>query len=115
VPQSGWIQVDSFTTWFTESSISTVKHSLAVPEWSSSWKGRNSDVKIWPTLMGFQWCLLPHCTHRKHAFRCSFVLYFKASYAQKIDNRLKTHPQRVVPGYQVASLMRKAWQRPQQG
>jgi hypothetical protein len=101
-PQVGWIQVYTLTNWFTESSIRTVKPSLAAPEWSSSWKGRNTDVTdLAQAFSG----LLPHYTHSEHAFRCSFVLRLNASYAQRIDNWLKIHTGRLMPGYQVASLI----------
>jgi hypothetical protein len=80
--KSGWIQVDSFTKWFTGSFIATVKPSPADPVvlvldgyYSHT---RNIDVIDLARPNGVSVvCLPPHCTHRKQPLDFALMQPFK--------------------------------------
>ncbi|KAG8237906.1 hypothetical protein J437_LFUL017778 [Ladona fulva] len=114
--KSGWIESETFRTWFQEQFLDGVKPTKEEPM-ILVLDGHCSHTRNLPLLESAKEngvhivSLPPHCSHKMQPFERAFMYPLKTYYGQEIEKWLEQHEGRVVTHFQVAMLFAEAYKK----
>lgn len=114
--KSGWIESETFLTWFQEQFLDSVKPTKEDPV-ILVLDGHYSHTRNLPLLESAKEngvhivSLPPHCSHKMQPLDRAFMYPLKTYYGQEVEKWLKQHVGRVVTHFQVAKLFAEAYKK----
>ncbi|KAG8227989.1 hypothetical protein J437_LFUL007203 [Ladona fulva] len=107
--KSGWIESETFLTWFQEQSLDSEEPVILVLDDLYSHTRNLTLLELAKEYEVHIVNLPPHCSHKMKPLDRAFMYPLNTYYGQEIEKWLKQHEVRVVTHFQVAKLFAEAY------